>query len=125
MIEWNKIYKYLRFEISFGETGLEEIEKNWDPNNGPIIPPHNPVLPGELIAGIDKFILREISLREFQSWSRIACSSLVSNIDEEGGWIKSPQADYEWLSSQIESMETLSGMEVDIDGNIHPFKDSR
>ena len=85
MISWELIHKYLRFEVSFEETGLEEAMKNWDISQGGLIPHHNPLLPGELINGLDKILAGDISFSAFKQWSRIACSSLVDNINEETG----------------------------------------
>ena len=94
MISWETIHKYLRFEISFEETGLAEAMKNWDVSNGALIPHHNPLLPGELIAGLDKILAGDISFPVFKEWSRIACSSLVDNLNEETGSIEN--FFYEW-----------------------------
>ena len=94
MISWETIHKYLTFEISFEETGLEEVMKNWDLSKGALIPHHKPLLPGELIAGLDKILAGEISFPVFKQWSSIACSSLVDNLNEETGSIKN--FFYEW-----------------------------
>ena len=72
MILWETIYKYLKFEISFEETGLAEAMKNWDLSNGALIPHHKPLLPGELISGLDKILAGDISFPTFKQWSRIA-----------------------------------------------------
>ena len=94
MISWETIHKYLTFEISFEETGLEETMKNWDLSKGALIPHHKPLLPGELITGLDKILAGEISFPIFKQWSRIACSSLVDNLNEETGSIEN--FFYEW-----------------------------
>ena len=94
MISWETIHKYLTFEISFEETGLEETMKNWDLSKGALIPHHKPLLPGELITGLDKILAGEISFPVFKQWSRIACSSLVDNLNEETGSIEN--FFYEW-----------------------------
>lgn len=94
MILWETIYKYLKFEISFEETGLAEAMKNWDLSSGALIPHHKPLLPGELISGLDKILVGDISFPTFKQWSRIACSSLVDNLNEETGLIEN--FFYEW-----------------------------
>lgn len=94
MILWETIHKYLTFEISFEETGLEETMKNWDLSKGALIPHHNPLLPGELITGLDKILAGEISFPIFKQWSRIACASLVDNLNEETDSIEN--FFYEW-----------------------------
>ena len=94
MISWETIYKYLKFEISFEETGLTEVMKNRDLSKGALIPHHKPLLPGELISGLDKILAGDISFPIFKQWSRIACSSLVDNLNEETESIEN--FFYEW-----------------------------
>lgn len=123
MISWEKIYKYLKFEISFEETGLEEAMKNWDASNGTLIPHHNPLLPGELIAGLDKILAGDISFPVFKEWSRIACSSLVDNLNEETGCIEN--FFYEWenfndyAAKQNASKKRMIEMIKSLKCNIH------
>lgn len=123
MISWELIHKYLRFEASFEETGLEEAMKNWDISQGGLIPHHNPLLPGELINGLDKILAGDISFSTFKQWSRIACSSLVDNINEETGSIE--HFFYEWESfndyaaKQNASKKRMVDMIRSLKSNIH------
>ena len=123
MISWETIYKYLRFEIPFEKTGLEEVMKNWDLSNGALIPHHNPLLPGELIAGLDKILAGDISFPIFKQWSRIACSSLVDNLNEETGCIEN--FFYEWenfndyAAKQNASKKRMIEMIKSLKCNIH------
>ena len=123
MISWEVIYKYLRFEIPFEKTGLEEAMKNWDLSNGALIPHHNPLLPGELIAGLDKILAGDISFPIFKQWSRIACSSLVDNLNEETGCIEN--FFYEWenfndyVAKQNASKKRMIEMIKSLKCNIH------
>ena len=123
MISWEVIYKYLRFEIPFEKTGLEEAMKNWDLSNGALIPHHNPLLPGELIAGLDKILAGDISFPIFKQWSRIACSSLVDNLNEETGCIEN--FFYEWenfndyAAKQNASKKRMIEMIKSLKCNIH------
>ena len=83
MITWKTVYEYLTFQISFEDTGIEELEKSWDPLSGPLIPEHEPVPPGILINGLDKILAGEISFPVFKQWSRVACFSLAAHVGEE------------------------------------------
>lgn len=80
MICWDTIYKYLKFEISFEETGLSLDELSSDMP----LPGHD-VLPfGMYIKGFDKILSGEIRFPAFKEWSFVACSTLCDYTGEEG-----------------------------------------
>lgn len=127
MISWEVIYKYLKFEIPFKKTGLEEAMKNCDLSNCALIPHHSPLLPGELISGLDKILAGDISFPAFKQWSRIACSSLVDNLNEETGCIEN--FFYEWENfndyaakqnaSKKRMIEMIKNLKCNINENRH------
>lgn len=123
MISWETLHKYLKFEISFEKAGLDSAIKNWNLSNGGLIPHHNPLLPGELINGLNKILVGDISFPVFKQWSIIACSSLVDNLNEETGSIEA--FFYEWenfnkyASKQNASKKKMIEMIKSLKSNIH------
>ena len=94
MLNWNQIYRYLNFEISYEDAGFDNAIKNWNIDDGSLIPHHDMLLPGELINGLNKILAGEITFAVFKKWSQIACSCLVEHINEPTGILE--RIFYQW-----------------------------
>lgn len=76
MLDWDTLHRYLKFEIPYEESGYEEAKNNWKPEEGPLIPLHEPMGPFEFVVGFNKVLAGEISFPEFKRWARIALSAM-------------------------------------------------
>lgn len=70
------VQNYLEFKLNFEDTKLEEISKNWDPNDGAIIPEGNYFDYFKILYGIDLYLTEYIDLKLFTNWSNYGCSAL-------------------------------------------------
>lgn len=66
MLNWNQIYRYLNFEISYEDAGFDNAIKNWKIDDGTLIPHHDMLLLGELINGLNKILAGEIPFAVFK-----------------------------------------------------------
>lgn len=106
------VQNYLEFKLNFEDTKLEEISKNWDPNDGAIIPEGNYFDYFKILYGIDLYLTECIDLKLFTNWSNYGCSALFISL--RNNCIVDEEVFYLWEQFNDEVLNSKDVTENDI-----------
>ena len=76
MFKYNDVYNYLSFNNDIKDEEFLKATRKWKIAYNKLIENHEPIPFKILLKGIDKYIIKEISLNDFIIWSKILYASL-------------------------------------------------